>query len=151
MKLNLENFRRTRININKIYNRSIKTCLSLLYQQSHKQIKYTLKRPNSLKRLMNMPQHVPVLVPLRRRRIDKMRIQLIIGTSDGDQTMCSNPINLVHIINLSTLVLPLLGCHPVGARYQVLQIHVRQCQVVQHGVLRRQLTKPSKESKVLSL
>ncbi|KAK6928728.1 hypothetical protein RJ641_004933 [Dillenia turbinata] len=83
-----------------------------------------------------MPQSILITVPLRRGRIDKMRIEFVLSTSDRNQAMSTNSINLIYIVNLSILILLLLRAHTISSCDQVLQVNIRQCQALVAGTPR---------------
>lgn len=79
---------------------------------------------------MDVRQHVLVSVPLGRWRIDEVGVELVIGTSDGDQAMSRCAIDLVDVVELPIVVLFVICRDIIGAGDQVLQVHVRQRKVV---------------------
>lgn len=110
-----------------------------------------LEGSHSLEALMDMLQGLLILAPLGIGRIDEVRVELVLSTSHRDQAMSTRTIDLIDIVNLPLVILLLLGLDAVRAGYQILQLHIRQSEVVQHHVHGCQLPEARQEGQIFLL
>ena len=102
--------------------------------------------------LVDSAKHLLVAIPLRLRRVDEVRVELVPCARDRYQTMSTAaPFDLVHVVNLAALGLALGRTHPVRGSDQVLQVNVGEREIVEHDFDGSQSAEPGEESQVFLL
>lgn len=98
-----------------------------------------------------MPERLLISIPIRSRRVHEVRVKFVLGTGDGDQAVCPSAIDLIDVVDLAVVVFRLLGADVLSRGYEVLEVDVREGEVVEDDVLGGEAGEAAEEGEVLLL